>query len=124
MSDYVEELEEEKKILEEYISNLQKKSEEWKRAWESAEKRCGELERSLKSQRALHDLEVEELELKKRANWKLKLVLSRNDKEKQTINLDIDASEKWADNILEAIVFGFEKKGFSVGGGIVRVFDE
>ena len=61
---------------------------------------------------------------KKRANWKLELVLSKNGKKKKIISLDVDAPEKWADNILEILVLGFEKKGFTVGGGIVRVFDE
>ena len=61
---------------------------------------------------------------KKRVNWKLELVLSKKGKKKQTITLDIDVTEKWADNILDALILGFEKKGFTVGGGIVRVFDE
>ena len=62
--------------------------------------------------------------IKKRANWKLVLVLSKKGKKKKTINLDVDASEKWADNILDALILGFEEKGFIVGGGILRVFDE
>lgn len=61
---------------------------------------------------------------KKRANWKLVLVLSKNGKKKKIINLDVDAPEKWADNILDALILGFEKKGFTVGGGMLRVFDE
>ena len=32
-------------------------NEEWKSRWEAAEKRTGELERDLKSQRELHELE-------------------------------------------------------------------
>ncbi len=62
--------------------------------------------------------------MKKRANWKLELVLSKNGKKKKTITLDIDATEKWADNILDVLILGFEEKGFTVGGGMVRVFDE
>ena len=62
--------------------------------------------------------------MKKRANWKLELVLSKNGKKKKTITMDIDADEKWADDILGALILGFEKKGFIVGGGMARVFDE
>ncbi len=62
--------------------------------------------------------------MKKRANWKLELVLSKNGKKKKIITLDIDATEKWADNILDVLILGFEEKGFTVGGGMVRVFDE
>ena len=61
---------------------------------------------------------------KKRANWKLELVLSKNGKKKKIITLEIDATEKWADNILDVLILGFEEKGFTVGGGMVRVFDE
>ena len=61
---------------------------------------------------------------KKRVNWKLELVLSKNGKKKKTITLEIETTEKWADNILDALILGFEKKGFTVGGGMVRVFDE
>lgn len=148
-------------------------NEKWKEGWESAEKRCGELERNLKSLRELQRLEIGEFEEqkeritkilddmpvpprrmaivnalnewidgytswykrvldmmkeiemnKKRVNWKLELVLSKNGKKKKIITLDIVAPEKWADNILEVLVLGFEKKGFTVGGGIARVFDE
>ena len=62
--------------------------------------------------------------MKKRANWKAELVLSKNGKKKKIINLDIDASEKWADNILDAIILGFEEKGFTVGGGMEVGIDE
>ncbi len=62
--------------------------------------------------------------MKKRANWKLELVLSKNGKKKKIITLDVDATEKWADNILDVLIIGFEEKGFTVGGGMVRVFDE
>ena len=58
---------------------------------------------------------------KKRANWNLELVLSKNGKKKKIITLDIDADEKWADNILEVLILGFEKKGFTVGGGMVKL---
>ena len=62
--------------------------------------------------------------MKKKANWKLELVFSKKGKKKKIITWDITATEKWADNILEALILGFEKKGFTVGGGMVRVFDE
>ena len=62
--------------------------------------------------------------MKKRANWKLELVFSKISKKKKIIILDVNATEKWADNILDALILGFEKKGYTVGGGMVKVFDE
>ena len=62
--------------------------------------------------------------MKKRASWKMEIVLSKKGKIKKTISLEVDAPEKWADIILDALVLGFEKKGFTVGGGMVRVIDE
>ena len=62
--------------------------------------------------------------MNKRVSWKLVLALNRSGKKKKIITLDVDAPEKWADNILDALILGFEKQGFTVGGGMLRVFDE
>ena len=44
---------------------------------------------------------------KKSASWKLELVLSKNGKKKKTITLEIETTEKWADNILDELILGF-----------------
>ena len=60
---------------------------------------------------------------KKAVWWKVELVLNKRGKKKKTISIHIKTTEKWADNILDALILGFEEKGFTVGGGIMRVFD-
>ncbi len=61
---------------------------------------------------------------KKKYCWKMEIVLSKKGKKKKTIILEFTSTEKWADNILNALILGFEEQGFAVGGGIVRTFDE
>lgn len=74
--DYVNELEGGIKTYDEYISNLQKENKKWKEGWESAEKRCGELQRELKGQRELYELEIGEW---KEKTDQLRKLLSRCD---------------------------------------------
>ena len=61
---------------------------------------------------------------KKAVWWQVELVLNKGNKKKKTIYLVFDAAEKWADIILDVLVLGFEKKGFTVGGGMERLPDE
>ncbi len=61
---------------------------------------------------------------KKMVWWKIELVLNKKGKKKKSFSFVLLATEKWADNILDALILMFEEKGFTVGGGMKRVFDE
>ena len=58
---------------------------------------------------------------KKMVWWKMELVLNKKGKKKKLFSFVLLTTEKWADNTLDALIFGFEEKGFTVGGGILRV---
>lgn len=55
--------------------------------------------------------------------WKVELIAVKNE-ESCEYCFTFKATEKWADDFLDALVLGFELKDFEVGGGIRQVISE